>query len=417
MNADPRHDLEVRRYLHREAMGRVLLMGPESTQLARKRQLIGVAITVLLLAAAAGYSLSGRAGTLPRNGVVEADGRYYVVRDSVAHPALNAASALLVGKGQVQPIGTAVIAAKPLGRPIGIVDAPLVLPAKPPKPPKSPREWSICATVPYAALSALTISFLQPSSAQRGAILLARDLRGSLWLLHRNFRFAITEQVAANLGLVNSISPPQVIFDSLVIGPAIVATIADGIGQQPHVPLQFAATVGDVVEVSTGPARYFRVVEDGLIPLTPFAFAAYAPGAPHQLVVAAGGLDHVLPSDIPEQWPVGRFEETMIVVGDAVCVGGLGGLTVRAPTAGVDVAALTYSSLTTVVVPRSGVAVRSEGARSIVSGDGRRYPVVSDDVFRWLGYSDQNVLEVPRVIADLLPIGPTLDPALAMNER
>lgn len=415
MNVALRHDLEVRRYLHREAIGRVLLVGPESLPLARNRQLIGAAITVLLLAVAAGYSLiSGRGGTLPRNGVVEVDGLYYVVRDSVAHPALNAASALLVGHGQVQPIGTAVIAAAPLGPPIGIVDAPMVLPVKPPK---APREWSICATVPHAALSALTISFRQPSSAHNDSILLARDLAGSLWLLHRNYRFAITEQASVNLGLVNQISPPQVIFDSLVVGPAIIATTADGIGEQPNVPLQFAATVGDVVEVNTDPARYFRVVAAGLIPLTPFAFAAYSPGAPHQLVVAAGGIDHVLPSDIPQQWPLGRFEETTIVPGDAVCVGGSDGLTVRAPTAGVDIAALTDSSLTTVAVPRSGVAVRSEGARSIVSGDGRRYPVVSDDVFRWLGYSDQNVLEVPRVIADLLPIGPTLDPALAMNER
>lgn len=415
MNIDARTDYELRRYLHRDAVGRVLLIGPESMRVTQKGQLMGTVLMVLLLAACAGYSLiSGRAGDLPRNGVVEAGGHYYVVRDSVVHPVLNAASALLVGQGRVLRVGATIIAAAPLGRPVGIVDAPLVLPGKPPD---SAGKWSMCATVPHAALSALTISFSQSRSTFGDSILLARDPVGSLWLLNRNFRFAISKQIAENLGLRNPISPPKVLIDSLVEGPAIMITTGGRIGDQPNVQLQFAATIGDVVEVSTDPARYFRVVESGLVPLTPFAFAAYAPAAPHQLVVAAASIDHVLPSDVPEQWPAGRFQETPIAAGEAVCVDGPNGLTVRAPTTGVDVAALTNSSLTTVAVPRSGVAVRSAGARSIVSGDGTRYPVVSDDVFRWLGYSTKDVLEVPRAVADLLPTGSTLDPALAMIER
>lgn len=417
MSADAaeRDDLEVRRYLHHDAVGRILLLGPESMRSARKGQFVGALVALVLLVAAAGYSLiSGRAGALPSYGVVEADGSYFLIRDSVAHPVLNAASALLLGQGIVQPVGAAVIAAAPLGRPVGIAAAPLVLPSKPPA---VPGEWSLCATMPRAALSPLTMSFAAPRAPRSNATLLARDGSGSLWLLHDKFRFAITEQVAANLGLNEPIGPPQALLDGVAVGAAIAVAIADGVGGSPEVSLQFAAAIGDVVEVSTGPARYFRVVREGLIPLTAFAFAAYAPGAPHQLVIAAGSVDHVLASDVPEQWPTDRFFETVIRNRDAVCVGGANGLVVRPAAAGVDVAAVTSSSLTTVAVPRAGVAIRAGGALSIVSGAGTRYPVVSDDVLQWLGYSAENVLDVPCAVADLLPIGATLDPSLAMSER
>jgi hypothetical protein len=76
-----------------------------------------------------------------------------------------------------------------------------------------------------------------------------------------------------------------------------------------------------------------------------------------------------------------------------------------------------------VVVPGGQVAVirvlasptATSGAYDIVTDVGVRYPVVSAEALATLGYVADKAVDVPAEFANLVPAGPTLDPAAAIR--
>ena len=80
--------------------------------------------------------------------LVAGPGDRYVIVDGRLHPALNLASALLVGGGQSAQVRPSVLDQLPRGLPVGIPDAPDALP---PKDRLTAAPWTVCAVPSGAA--------------------------------------------------------------------------------------------------------------------------------------------------------------------------------------------------------------------------------------------------------------------------
>src|SRR5918998_6944580 len=111
----------------------------------------GVLVGVLVMAGfgIAGFLGAGRGPGLPESGgvLVSGTGDRYVVLEGRLHPALNLASALLVGGGSLTQVRAGVLDTLPRGLPVGIPDAPDALP----QPDRlSDAPWTVCA-VPSGA--------------------------------------------------------------------------------------------------------------------------------------------------------------------------------------------------------------------------------------------------------------------------
>ena len=167
----------------------------------------GVLVGVLVMAGfgIAGFLGAGRGPALPESGavLVSGSGDRYVVVDGRLHPALNLASALLVGGGTITQVRPAGLDALPRGLPVGIPEAPDALPA----PDRlSIAPWTVCA-VPSGAATLppeVTVRVGAPEpgagAVDAGQAVLATGPDGTRWLLNQGRRYRLGDDAARLVG-------------------------------------------------------------------------------------------------------------------------------------------------------------------------------------------------------------------------
>ena len=192
----------------------------------------GVLVGVLVMAGfgIAGFLGAGRGPALPESGavLVAGSGDRYVVVDGRLHPALNLASALLVGGGSVAQVRPAALDALPRGLPVGIPEAPDALPA----PERlSTAPWTVCA-VPSGAATLppeVTVRVAAPEPAagavDAGQAVLATGPDGTRWMVNQGRRYRLADAAAQRVGLQRAtpLALPAEILDLLPEGPPIAA--------------------------------------------------------------------------------------------------------------------------------------------------------------------------------------------------
>ncbi|MDT0305682.1 type VII secretion protein EccB [Streptomyces sp. DSM 44917] len=456
--ATTREQAEAYAYDHRRRTTS-LLRGADEARLDPRRRLNralggGVAIGILVMAGfgIAGWLGGGRGPALPDNGAVVAggDGDRYVVDDGTVHPALNLASALLVGGGRLTEVRQSVLDDAPRGLPVGIPGAPDALPG--PDDLLS-EDWTLCAT-PSETGGAPTATALYLAGVPArgpGATVLTQAEDGGLWLLTEGRRYALEAPVAELLGLqrVTPVQLPRAILATLPEGPALATPPPPrDAGRAPAAALPFAAAVGDLAHTDTGGPnpQYYLVRSDGLVSVSPLVHALLTAGAAADHAIGATGAaraprsaaaapgDPAWPDALPAAEDPGRDQP--------VCVstppGGRPGdapwqATVHLPPAMPEPAGLTpvrsadgqrLGLLDAIYLPPgSGAVVRATtsagagGTHTLVTDGGTAYAFASADAVERLGYAPADAPSVPRTFVALLPTGPVLDPDAASREQ
>lgn len=460
--ATTREQAEAYGYDHRRRVT-ALLRGADEAQHDPRRRLNralggGVAVGVLIMAGfgIAGFLGGGRGPALPTAGavVVGDDGDRYVVADAVVHPALNLASALLVGGGEVTAVRQSVLDSAARGLPVGIPGAPDALPDREAL---TDEVWTLCA-VPSESGGAPADTALfvaEPGAAPAhggsdGATVLVRADDDTLWLLTEGRRYALSETVRDILELrrTQPVELPTEIVATLPEGPALTLPEEPaGAGDLPAVPLPVDARVGDLAHTASGGAPQFYLVrQDGLVSVSELVHTLLLPGA---------GADHALtaadaaraprsgePAPGDRAWPDALPRAQEPSRNQPVCVSTPPGAepgdapwqatvhlprTMPEPDGTTPVTTGTgdrLGLLDRVYVPAgSGAVVRATtsaaagGTYTLVTDSGTAYPFASPDAVQRLRYDPAQAPSVPKSFVGLLPTGPVLDPDAAAREH
>ena len=414
----------------------------------------GVLIGILVMAGfgIAGFLGAGSGPKLPESGavLVAGTGDRYVIVDGRLHPALNLASALLVGGGSSAQVRPAVLDDLPRGLPVGIPDAPDALP-----PPNrlTAAPWTVCA-VPSGAATlppqvTVRVGGPEPATGGIGAeqAVLAVAPDGAQWMLNQGRRYRLLDTASARLTASRSapLALPAEVLDVLPEGPPIaVPTIPNAGRSAAGVP--DALVTSDVVRVEAGGTtrQSFVVLADGLAPVSEFtaallvaAGAVEVPVDPATASTAAQSRARAVgdpgwPDVLPQ--PVGPQRDQPLCLsttpgepaGDAPW-------TVRMSLPGVVLAPGEQPVFNRagdvpwvvdqVVVPRgAGALVRAttssggDGALTLVTDSGLRFAVPTPEAAVRLRYDPAAAPAVPAPFVALLPAGPALDPELAARE-
>jgi type VII secretion protein EccB len=447
------HDYEVRR------QATSLMTGEDEARRDPRRRvnrvtIAGILIGVLVMAGfgIAGFLGAGRGPALPDSGavLVTGTGDRYVVVEGRLHPALNLASALLVGGGSTTQVRPAALDAIPRGLPIGITDAPDALPL-PERLTTAP--WTVCA-VPSGAPTlppevTVEVGFPEPEAGrlEPAQAVVARADDGALWLLDDGRRYLLVDNAVVLLGLQGAVpvALPGPVLDVLPEGlPVAAPPLPDRGAPAAGVPAEWV--VGDVVRVQAGGVTRlsYAVLADGLSPVSDFtaallvasggreAVASPAAASAARQSTAAGpgrpGWPDVVPRAVTPQraQPLCFSTTPGDPAGDAPWQvrTSLPGVVVppgREPvhTSVRDVPGVVDQ----VVVARgAGALVRAstasggDGALTLVTDSGQRYAVPTSDAATRLRYDPAAARPIPAPFVRLLPAGPALDPQVAARE-
>lgn len=429
--------------------------------------LIGAVLAAVVLA---GFGVLGLLRPAPSIGdaavVVDRDGGgAYVLREGVAHPSMNLASAMLAAAPEgeaeastpeVRSVTTATLATLPKGQLLGIPGAPNQVPG--------PDEivgdtWQVCDLItsdPAAAPGTVgelrtTVLIGEPGAPATGLAAMVTVEGRQSWLVSEGRRFLVDlddTAVVAGLG----VDPADVRRVSL----GLLNAIPEGDPlRRPEIPRLGSAvtlgaadfTVGEVlrVERATGGSTYDLVLDDGLQEVPPVVA---------DIVRAVTGQDAavrtVSPSVISQapttKQPVSLsgYPTSAPEVVDADTLPGLcldwrrdgDGAQVRVdpvarlplaggrrpvpapPGTGESGPGLGLAD-NVVIAPGGGIvtgqagagAGPEAGALTLVTDQGMAYPVKDRNALTALGLSE--VVPAPPEVVSLLPLGPTLDPAAA----
>ncbi|WP_432833892.1 type VII secretion protein EccB [Dactylosporangium sp. CA-092794] len=364
-------------------------------------------------------------------------GALFVYRDEVLHPVLNQASALLVVNSPGAPtvvVSRSALAGAPRGEALGIPGAPASLPAA-----GSLRTgaWTVCSISDGSVLFVGGGPADGTPLAEKG--LLVNGPGPQTYLLWRGHKHLIREPGAALPALVWSARP------QVAVSQALLHAIPSGTDLvTPAVPDRGKAVpggkIGELYGVTTG-ARTdaFLLTANGLasvtplqaalllaapgtasvqgggqlVPLSAAEFSALVKGRPVQPFAPDPGGDGALPAAPPELDDSRPHE---VCTAGAITVGAhLPELSraLRTASATADGAVLADRI---VIPPGSGALVRTEtGVVELVTDLGRRHAVPVPDALGALGYAGRPLVAVPSQVVALLPAGPALDPAAAVQ--
>ncbi len=414
----------------------------------------GVLIGVLVMAGfgIAGFLGAGRGPALPDSGavLVAGTGDRYVIVDGRLHPALNLASALLVGGGKIDQVRPSVLDGLPRGLPIGIPDAPDALP-----PPNrlTGAPWTVCV-VPSGAATlppkvTVRVGAPEPTAGVVGAeqAVLAVGPDGVAWLLSQGRRYRLLDNAALRLVAPRSspLALPPEILDVLPEGPPLAVPAIENAGQ-PAAGVPTALVISDVVRVEAGGStrQSFVVLPDGLAPVSELTAALLVAAGAVELPVdpaTAGAAQQSRVRSVGDPaWPDALPQLVAPQRDQPLCVSTTPGdppgdapWTVRMSLPGVVLApgeqpvfARTGDVpgvVDEVVVPRgAGALVRAttasggDGAITLVTDSGLRFAIPTPDAAVRLRYNPAAAPAVPASFVALLPAGPALDPEQAARE-
>lgn len=418
------------------------------------RALVGGAVLAVLIMAGAGVVgfLGGGGGDeLPESGaiVVEGTGERYVLIDQVLHPALNLASAVLVGGGDIATVDADALAGIPRGLPVGILGAPDALPD-----PAAMQtgQWTVCAVAARAQSARPEVTLLIGADPAEpiptGTAVTVTDPGGGLWLLTGGYRYAVPDLSQPLLGLdpADAQPVPAEVVNLVPEAPALSIDPLPGAGTPPSASLPVQANVGDVIdaEIAGGRHSYYVVLDDGLAQVSPLAYTLLAGNATNRLSADAGvatlpqssrtaPVSEAWPEDLPavvepqRRQPLCLSYDPAAPERDAAWPVQLSlPDDVPTPAGQVPVAPLSGqlpTAVTGVVIsPGSGAFVRATGSGGVdavltlVTDAGLRFPVTSADAATRLGYDQARAVGVPLPFVSLLPSGPALDPLAAARE-
>lgn len=427
--------------------------------------LASVVVAMLGLAGAAAYGQIVKDGPVewrnPTAVFVEKDtgARYvYYQPDDKLHPVLNYTSALLiVGSPNARVVSKSrkTLAKAPRGLPMGIPGAPDSLPgasdlvAKP---------WTLCSRSaagsrgPQTVLSVADqprggypVAAAKPGTAGEGILASAPD--NTIHLVYDNRRFAIpdTGTVRAAFGWRNH-QPARLasaVLNAIPTGPDIKVPTVTRRGERSS---RLDALIGQLfmAPVQGGGFQFKVALDDGAAYVSDVQAALLRadpnqPAPPITLETAAfsklppstkrlGESADALPPTVP----------TLVTVSQSVCVT-ISTAPQAVSTVLVDPAmpeapppGATPSTSGTrtaladgVAVPRGGGvlveaaaspdAAAGSGAVSLITDAGVRYPLASREVSAFLGYQAVAPLRMSAGLVALIPAGPALDPAAAVD--
>jgi type VII secretion protein EccB len=381
--------------------------------------------------------------------VVEREsGARFVYRDGVLHPVLNYSSALLI-LGSAQPrsslVARSALAGVARGVPLGIPGAPDLLPVAGDL---TAGAWTVCSRPAGAGVE--SVLWLGSGSSEAGLgdrALVVADPDGGLHVLWHRHRYAIRD---ADLVLAAFAWPRQsampvapALLNAVPAGPDLAGLAVDGSGRSSTaLPGRRLGQVV-VVENSGGGRQYAVVTAPGLADVTPvqadllLAGGGAGAGAAIRLSQAEYATAPRAPSLVPvgESAPPAETPELAPATGAACAhfADGGGPPEIAAVAAGPvrrdgELAAPTPTPPTSAPVdwlhvpPGRGAVVEAlavpgapNGALSLVTDLGVRFPVPSREVLAMLGYADVRPLRLPAAVVALLPTGPALDPAAAVQ--
>ena len=371
-------------------------------------------------------------------------------------PAVNYASARLA-LGLAQPaqrlVTQASLARYPRGPMIGIPGLPQPLPDGSSL---VGGPWSVCVqtvTSPGTLQSHAVTTLVAGSSVggrplQGGTALLVRA-RGSDWLIWQGKRLPVPQAQQPNvLTALGTAQPAQQVpagwLDALPEGPSFGPPFIPGFGHTARVPGAGPARIGAVFHTGAG-SQHYVLLRGGFAPITQTQ-QRLLDAAPHQVpetaispsVVAgdrtqAGVQAAGLPATMPSvaAYPVGA-PLCEVYSGPAAAAPSTGLVTAGGSVpsygiatngaGGVDKIALPPGKAALAAVVATPAGTQGAGAPPptvtgyfLVTG-GHRYGLASPGVAAMLGYRIGARVLVPAGVADLIPAGPALDPALARNQ-
>jgi type VII secretion protein EccB len=413
--------------------------------------LAGVMVAVLVLAAVGVYGLLRPADDGSwRDGasvVVEREsGARFVYRDGVLHPVLNYSSALLI-LGSSQPssslVARSALAGVARGAPLGIPGAPDLLPAAGEL---LTGRWTVCSRPAGVGVeSVLRLGSGRSDGGIGDRALVVADPGGGLHLLWHRHRYAIRDPDLVLAAFAwpreSATSVAPAVLNAVPAGPDLAGLAVDGAGRRSAaIPVR---RIGDVVVVeNSGGGRQFAVVTvRGLADVTPVqadlllaggeaeagaairmsqAEYATAPRAPSMVPVG----ESAPPAEAPAlASATGAICASFADGGDAPEIAAVAAESVRgdgelrapapAPPASAPVDWLQVPPGRGAVVEALAAPGAPNGALSLVTDLGVRFPVPARDVLAMLGYADVRPQRLPAAVVALLPTGRALDPAAA----
>lgn len=365
--------------------------------------------------------------------VVEKEtGTRYVNLGGVLHPTLNYASAkLLQGPGaKVTLMSRESLVDAPRGEPVGLPDAPQVLP--------EPQDlvgnsWLACLpdgdgdTVPTA--QELSMNFDPGVPGVRlpaDRYLLVAAPNGTQYVLWGAMKLRVgapTVPVALGMAAVRPMPAPQMWLDALPDGPVLAPADIDGLGSPGPQIGGNSYQIGQLFEqnAANGDVQRFVLRRDGLAPVNGTEFMLRAAASSHDpvriessvLASAPRSTDQSLTKRLPEldgarwldsgagsiclrQTPAGAQIHSEVVIGGPGAASGPG-VHLR-PGTGVLVGA--------VPLPPG----RKVPDRYLIT-DGKKYLLPDDDSMKALGYVGVPVRPMPSEQLATLPSGPPLSQA------
>lgn len=423
------------------------------------RTLIGstvIAVLVMAGAGIAGWLGAGRGPKLPDSGAVMVKGRgeTYVVIDGVVHPALNLASALLVGGNNLTQVRGDALDGRPRGLPIGIPNVPNSLPGDGDL---TTGPWTVCLRPSDSTVVAPEVTVVVGLDQPRSGVLSRTDAvvavgeGGTKWLVQDGRRYELAGVAVTALGLQRAagIPVPAKVLDTIPAGQPVREPDVAATGAPPaSVDLPVDANVGDLVQAQLAgqPDDFYVVRDDGLSPISEFTHALLAVNPDRRTLTtdkARVATVHVSSQAAPGQpsWPDAVPTAREPQRDQPLCVSTVpGGPAGDAPWAvsvslppeppappGVDPVRSQNDDLpgvatSVLVAPGTGALViasssaRQDGTFTLVTDAGQRFPISSADAVSRLRYDPSQARTLPLPFAELLPSGPVLDPDIAARE-
>lgn len=478
-----RDQVQAQSYLVGRLTKAVVTGQPDAPESPTRRLVVGnvagllVACLVLAGFAVYGFLNPGGASAWREPGVLvlerDTGSRYVRDSDGLLRPVLNLASArLLLGADpRVVKVSADSLRGVGHGTPVGIVGAPDSLPDTTTA---AALTWTACTLPPPGAQAAaapatdepapgsvpgptgtgpapvvLRISAHADAGASPGSHPL--DARSALvvgygperFLVYNGRRYRFTEQWL----------PRALGFDDTAVAPAAEAWLRTIPAGPDITPIRPTGSTGRTVGTESAPVgriyvvhgpggvdRYYLVTDDGLAPLTEFAYrivlgdptrsrlglnveAAVLP--PAVLSATAVSRRQLQPPELPATVPMPVVADPGQVpclryrpaAGDLEVLMESPADTVRVPARGVGVTASEHPARAIVVDAGAGGLLLAgwpghppDTTRYLLTDVGVRFPVGSAEAAARLGYPDEVAVAVPPPLLDLLPTGPLLDP-------
>jgi type VII secretion protein EccB len=310
------------------------------------------------------------------------------------------------------------------------------------------QPWSVCTqttTGPFGTQVSNTLAAGTSVGGQPlgGSALLVTALNQD-WVIWNGQRMPIQPNMIQALRtpstpVVTSVPVPSVWLNALPQGPAVTApTIADKFATVTG-PTGGSVQVGQVYQVSSpGGTQYDVMLRGGLAAISPMqaSLLESEPGAPPKATLALGQVaNHQsavqvpsdgLPSNIPKVLtPAASAPLCVVYSGGGTAATGtplIGQVETGGTVPAGGVATGIPADVGQVTLPAgAGALVGADPGTGADSGvisyfliaDGRRYALAYKGVASMLGYNLSQAVLLPAGLVDLIPAGPSLDPALA----